>query len=190
MRELRAGVWHWHAPHPEWEPGHGWDEIVSSYAIDDGERLLVFDPLALPAELEELAGEREAAIVLTSPWHVRDAAVLAERLGAALYVPSPDEGVDGLHYLPGDRLPVGVETFPGMEPNEAAVWVEGCRAVVLGDAVIDRGGGLELPSDWFESKSVEQIRADLRPLLDLPVELVLPTHGEPTDKAALARALA
>jgi hypothetical protein len=30
----------------------------------------------------------------------------------------------------------------------------------------------------------------LSPVLDLPVERVLPTHGEPTDRAALARALA
>jgi hypothetical protein len=30
---------------------------------------------------------------------------------------------------------------------------------------------------------------DLRPLLELPVELVLPTHGGPTDRAALKRAL-
>ena len=30
----------------------------------------------------------------------------------------------------------------------------------------------------------------LRPLLELPVELVLPAHGEPTDRAALERLLA
>jgi hypothetical protein len=30
----------------------------------------------------------------------------------------------------------------------------------------------------------------LRPLLDLPVELVLPVHGEPADRAALERVLA
>jgi len=29
----------------------------------------------------------------------------------------------------------------------------------------------------------------LRPLLERPVELVLPTHGAPTDRAALERAL-
>jgi hypothetical protein len=29
----------------------------------------------------------------------------------------------------------------------------------------------------------------LRPLLDLPVELVLPAHGEPTDRAALEHVL-
>ena len=35
----------------------------------------------------------------------------------------------------------------------------------------------------------EDVAAELRPLLDLPVELVMPAHGEPTDRAALARAL-
>jgi hypothetical protein len=29
----------------------------------------------------------------------------------------------------------------------------------------------------------------LRPLLDLPVSLILPAHGEPTDRAALERVL-
>jgi len=44
-----------------------WSENVSSYGFDDGERLLLFDPLAVPSELEELAGGRETAIVLTAP---------------------------------------------------------------------------------------------------------------------------
>jgi hypothetical protein len=35
----------------------------------------------------------------------------------------------------------------------------------------------------------EQIFDGLRPLLELPVELVLATHGGPTDRAALERAL-
>jgi hypothetical protein len=55
---------------------------VSSYAIDDGERLLLFDPLAVPGELEDRAARRETAIVLTAPWHDRDGESLVERLGA------------------------------------------------------------------------------------------------------------
>jgi hypothetical protein len=35
----------------------------------------------------------------------------------------------------------------------------------------------------------EQIAAGLRPLLELPVEHVLATHGGPNDRAALERAL-
>jgi hypothetical protein len=74
MRELRPGLWHWEAPHLQWRAGEPWGPEVSSYAIDDGERLLLFDPLALPSELEELAADREAAVVLTNPWHERDCA--------------------------------------------------------------------------------------------------------------------
>ena len=36
----------------------------------------------------------------------------------------------------------------------------------------------------------DEVRERLRPLLDLPVEFVLPAHGTPTDRAALERALA
>jgi len=34
-----------------------------------------------------------------------------------------------------------------------------------------------------------QVVEGLRPLLDKPVELVLPAHGAPADRAALERAL-
>jgi glyoxylase-like metal-dependent hydrolase (beta-lactamase superfamily II) len=194
VREWRKGLWHWEAPHPDWEPGADWGPEVSSYAIDDGDRLLLFDPLALPSEIDELAAAREPAIVLTCPWHRRDAVGLAERLDAPIYVPPPDEGdpdpVDGHVFSAGDRLPVGVEAFPGMEPNDLVLWLESRRALVAGDAIIDRGGGLEFPTDWA-NKGVppEQILKELRALLELPVEFVLPTHGAPTDRAALERAL-
>jgi glyoxylase-like metal-dependent hydrolase (beta-lactamase superfamily II) len=200
MRELRPGVWHWEARHPDWEDGADWGPDVSSYAIDNGDKLLLFDPLALPAEIEELAAGRETAIVLTCPWHERDARSLAERLAAPIHVPPPDERdpdpVPGHVMTAGDRLPLGVEAFSGMEPNDLVLWVERHGAVVAGDTLIDRGRGLEFPADWANTGAIaargvppEQIVAGLRPLLELPVELVLPTHGAPTDRAALERAL-
>ena len=194
MREVQAGMWHWKAPHPDWEPGADWGQMVSSYAIDDGERLLLFDPLAPPNEIEELAAGRDTAIVLTCPWHRRDALVVAERLGARIYIPPPDEGdpspVEGHVFSAGDRLPVGVEAFSGLEPNDLVLWVEACRALVAGDTLIDRGGGLEFPADWAnKGVPADQILADLRSVLELPVEIVLPTHGAPADRAALERAL-
>lgn len=198
MRELQAGVWHWEAVHPEWTPGDAatqdWGPEVSSYAIDDGAGLLLIDPVALPSPVDELAGRAEVAIVLTCPWHRRDSVELAKRLGAPIYVPPPDEGdpspVEGHVFSAGDRLPVGVEAFPGMERNDLVLWIESCRALVVGDTLIDRGRGLEFPVEWA-NKGVppEVILETLRPLLELPVELVLPTHGAPTDRAALERAL-
>jgi glyoxylase-like metal-dependent hydrolase (beta-lactamase superfamily II) len=184
VRELQTGLWHWEAPHPDWKPGEEWGQMVSSYAIDDAEWLLLFDPLAPPSEIEELAAERETAIVLTCPWHRRDAQGLAEQLGARLYVPPPDEGdpnpVEGEVFRAGDRLPVGVQAFPGMEPNDLVLWVTSRRAIVAGDTLIDRGNGLEFPTEWA-NKGVppEQILEELRLLLELPVEHVLATHGGP-----------
>ena len=39
-------------------------------------------------------------------------------------------------------------------------------------------------------RNAEQVAEGLRPLLGLPVEVLLATHGGPTDKAALEHALA
>ncbi len=206
MREVQTGLWHWEARHPEWTPkqgwtpeqegSSGWGPDVSSYAIDDGGRLLLFDPLALPGEIEARAADRETAIVLTCPWHRRDALDLAERLGVPIFVPPPDQGdpnpVEGQVFSAGERLPIEVEAFPGMEPNDLVLWIEGRRALVAGDTLVERGRGLEFPADPGEvvrGVPAEQILEGLRPLLELPVELVLPTHGAPTDRAALEHAL-
>jgi glyoxylase-like metal-dependent hydrolase (beta-lactamase superfamily II) len=189
---------------------------VSSCAIDDGERLLLFDPLAVPAALLALAREREPVIVLTAPWHERDSRALVERHGAAVFAPpadtaqdlidkygitagqagdgSPDlqwlRGGGAVHwYGPGDRLPFGIEAFCGREHNDLVLWVESVRAVVAGDTLADFGGGFAL-NEWLRGGITrEQVLERLRPLLELPVEVVLSAHGAPTDSAALARAL-
>lgn len=200
MQEVAPGVWHWTARHPEWREGEDWPAEVSSFAVDDGERLLVFDPIAPPSLLEELAGGRHPIVVLTCPWHRRDTADVVARLGAEVYVPPPDEGdpepVRGHVFEAGDRLPFGVEARPGMEPNDLALWLERRGALVLGDTLVDFGDGLAFPRDWATRGAIaargvppDEILASLRPLLDLPVELVLATHGGVHDRAALARAL-
>lgn len=194
MDEVKPGVWHWQAPHPDWKSGEDWGELVSSYAIEDDRRLLLFDPLALPSELEDRAALRETTIVLTCTWHRRDAVELADRLNATLYTPPPEEGdpdpVPGIVFRAGDRLPVGVEAFAGFEPNDLVLWVESHRVVVSGDTLIDRGNGLELPSDWLpEGSTVEEVADGLQALRELPVEYVLATHGGPTGRDALEAAL-
>ena len=79
-----------------------------------------------------------------------------------------------------------------MEPNDLLLWVDSHRALVAGDTLVDRGEGLVFPLDWADrgtGEPVDKIRKRLRELLDLPIELVLPTHGAPADRAALERAL-
>ena len=94
-------------------------------------------------------------------------------------------------YSAGDRLPVGVEALPGRLPNDLVLWIESRRAVIAGDTLVDFGQGLEIPVEWLpEDVTREQVAEGLRPLLQLPVDVVLATHGGPTDQAALERTLA
>jgi glyoxylase-like metal-dependent hydrolase (beta-lactamase superfamily II) len=199
MRELQTGLWHWEARHPDWtEADHGpdgWGPDVSSYAVDNGKHLLLIDPLAPPSLVDELAAGREPVVVLTCPWHRRDARRLREELGATVFVPPPDNGdtdpIAGQIFSAGDTLPVGVEAFPGRDRNDLVLWIESRRVLAAGDTLVDRGRGLELPVTWLpEGVTREQAIETLRPLLELPVELVLPAHGAPADRAALERALA
>jgi Cyclic nucleotide-binding domain len=90
-----------------------------------------------------------------------------------------------------------------IEQGEADVLADGdeaAEAVGPGDAVGEIGllltgqrtaTGLEFPVEWADQGvPPEQILEGLRPLLELPVEHVLATHGGPADRAALERALA
>jgi glyoxylase-like metal-dependent hydrolase (beta-lactamase superfamily II) len=192
---------------------------VSSYAIDDGERLLLVDPLAVPSELMDRAADRETAIVLTAPWHERDAQSLVEWLGVPVYTPLPDsaqylmdtygltaeQAGDGSPdvvwllreqkgearpYAAGDRLPFGADVFAGRKANDTVLWVETQHAVISGDTLVDFGQGLEINERWLRpGVTREEIAEGLRPLLSLPVEHVLAAHGGPTDRAALEHAL-
>jgi glyoxylase-like metal-dependent hydrolase (beta-lactamase superfamily II) len=157
--------------------------------------------------------------VLTAPWHERTSERLVEQLGVPVYTPRPDSAQDLMDtwgvtaeqagdgspdirwllegdsyeahvFADGDRLPIGVEVFPGREYNDVVLWVEIRRAVVAGDTLVDFGQGLQVASWLRADVTREQVVDGLRPLLELPVELVLPAHGPPTDRAALERALA
>lgn len=81
--------------------------------------------------------------------------------------------------------------FKGQKPKDMVLWVESHRAVVAGDTLVDFGDGLEMNARWLELQKVtrEQVVERLRPLLDMPVEHVLATHGGPFDGAALERVL-
>jgi hypothetical protein len=115
VRELQTGLWHWQAPHPDWESSEPWDQEVSSYAIDDGMRLLLFDPLGVPNEIEELAADREPVVVLTCPWHERDTQTLVERLGVPVFAPAPETREDLMEKYGRTprRFLMAVLTWPG-----------------------------------------------------------------------------
>jgi hypothetical protein len=111
-----------------------------------------------------LPAPRADAILLTVPWHRR----------------SSDEL--GLPVL--DEPPAGVETRPGFFTEERAYWIPSLRAIVLGDAFMD---GNAPPLEWASNDPDAPKR--LRALLELPFELVLPTHGDVADREAFESSL-
>ena len=189
-------MWRWTAAHPDWAPGAEpgspaeWPQLVGSvaYAAPDG--FLLVDPLVpddLWADLRALvdAHGRPVKVFTTLKWHRRSRDELVARLGARA-VRSAAE------------LPAGAEPLRIPRAGETMIWLTGPRALVPGDRLLgDGAGGLRLcPPGWLRylspGLSQDELRAALRPLLDLPVELVLVSHGDPVlrnGRPALGRLL-
>ncbi len=100
-------------------------------------------------------------VLTTIHWHARSRDEVAERYDALL-----------------GGEPQGVRAFDAGRQDEVAFWLEGARAVVLGDAVLgDQHGGLRM-SPWYKfEEERERTRRALLPLLDLQIAIVLPAHG-------------
>jgi hypothetical protein len=177
-------------PHPTPGSPADWGPAVGSVAYEAEDALLLVDPLvpddgwdALDA-LVERHGQR-VAVITTLQFHRRSRDAVAERYGAST---SRARGT----------LPAGVDTIPIDGAGETMVWLPGPRALVPGDRVLgDDAGGLRLcPESWLRylpsDMTRAQLREKLRPVLDLPVELVLVSHGEPVldrGREALVRAI-
>jgi glyoxylase-like metal-dependent hydrolase (beta-lactamase superfamily II) len=210
VRELRPRLWYWTARHPEWTPEEGgddgWEPDVGCYAYvaPDGDELVLVDPLV--PEDDTFEGERfwralhrdvehhgPPNVLITIFWHARSAQRVLDRYEGArvwAFEPYAEEVRRRTRvtdtFAAGDRLPAGVEPH-GVGP-EAVFWLPEHRGLIVDDVLIAAPGKpLRVWSGGDEARRL------LRPLLDLPIELVLLTHGPPVlenGREALARALA
>lgn len=172
-----------------------WQEDVGCVAVQTADGLVFIDPLTPPAGLGE-----PAHTLVTVFWHARHARGrvwaprrLVRRLAnRGVVVTDPFE--------PGEPLPGGIVCLETARDGEVVYWLPDQRAVVVGDVLLGAGAKprptadpLRLcPERWLRPASLDQLRASLRPLLDLPVDQVLVSHGEPVlsgGHAALAAVL-
>jgi len=96
---------------------------------------------------------------------------------------------EGHFYGPGP-WPFGITAYAGREDNDLILWLPSINAIVTGDSLSDFGNGLEIQLGGRKHVTRDDVVRRLQPLLDLPIEQVLPAHGEPVDRAALESALA
>jgi glyoxylase-like metal-dependent hydrolase (beta-lactamase superfamily II) len=209
VTELAPGLWRWTATHPEWteEQGgpEGWEPEVCSYALVGEDALVLIDPLVPDDEEErfwralddDVEQHGPPQIVLTVFYHARSAPTILDRYpGAAVWVPAAAEAqarerVEVRHvYGDGDSLPGGIEGKTTEHRAEALLWIPGHNAIAAGDLLLGTaGGGVRVvPDSWLRpGVTAGMIREGLRPLVDLPVELLLLTHGAPVLDDARAK---
>jgi hypothetical protein len=176
LTELRPGLFRWTAPHPDYEPDPqpdspaDWPEQVGCVAYQGPEALVLIDPL-VPEELwpalDRLVEGRPVTVLTTIAFHSRSGDAVVKRYDASA------------------RLTRGVEMIRIPRAGEAMVWIPEHAALVPGDRILGgREGGLRVcPDSWLSylpsGITGEELREALRPLLQLPIELVLVSHGEP-----------
>jgi|SRR5215211_6952486 len=180
-------------PNAKPESPSDWPEYVGCVLCDAPDATVLIDPL-LPAEDDRFVAELDGhvrgrglpvAILTTIKFHRRSRDELAKRYSARTS-------------RARQALPAGVEAWPIRGAGETMFWLSEHRALVVGDRIIGaEDGGLRLcPESWLRylpsGISIAELAARLRPLLDLPVESVLVSHGEPVmagGRDALERAL-
>lgn len=205
VSQLAPGLWRWTGWHEEWQ-----DEVGCVY-LETGQDVCLFDPLLPPEEPErfwkaldrdvERAGG-DVHVLVTVRFHARSAREIVARYGARLWAPSRGRaaverrvGPVTNPFRPGDPLPGGVEAFGTGKGSEVVYWIPEHRALVAGDVLLgDGSGGVRLcPKSWLPSGiGHPELRLALQPLLELDVQRLIVSHGEPVltgGRAALRAAL-
>jgi hypothetical protein len=165
--------------------------MVGSVLYEAPEAVALIDPL-LPSDgraellrwLDQSIAARPVSVLTTIRWHRRDREELAARYAANTS-------------SAWNAVPHGVVPWPLRGAGETMFWLPAAAALVAGDRLIgDDAGRLRLcPQSWLGKAQADRGRLAqlLRPLLELPIERVIVSHGQPVlrgGRAALARAIA
>lgn len=190
--EIAPGLWRWTGYHEEWK-----EDVGCVYCeTDDG--VVLIDPLVPPEETDRFWHALDhdidrlrapVHVLVTIFWHTRSSAAMVERYAARVWAPATSRaavarraGVVTDPFRPGARLPGDIEAFRTARTTEVVYWIPAHAALVPGDVLLGdgRGGVRMCPESWLPgTKKHGDLAASLRPLLDLPVERILVSHGEP-----------
>jgi hypothetical protein len=180
VQEIAPRLRRWTAWHDHWE------EDVGAVAVETRDGLVLIDPLDPPADLQQ-----PDHALMTVYWHGRGTAgVGAKRVWASTRSAQPlkNRGIDVTDaFRAGDELPGGIQAFQTARAAEVVYWLPDQATLVVGDVLLGAGAKPRATSDklrlcperWLGKGTHDDLRESLRPLLDLPVEHLLVSHGEP-----------
>jgi glyoxylase-like metal-dependent hydrolase (beta-lactamase superfamily II) len=195
--DVAPGLWIWRIDHPTWSPDAGGDRVITSVCVEEGGEIAVIDALAPPMDTgiwERLDERLPTMAVVLKPDHVRSVDLFVERYGIPAYGPDvfqkddiPETDLQLIY--PGYELPGGfVALHDGRGRNETPLWLPEHRTILFADALTTLGGALQVwATPWHEERALPALKA----MLDLPVERVIISHGDPVhSRDEFERALA
>jgi glyoxylase-like metal-dependent hydrolase (beta-lactamase superfamily II) len=203
VTRIEDGLWRWTGFHEEWR-----HEVGCVY-VESPDAICLIDPLVPPedggrflAALDRDVERRGVPVhvLVTVFWHTRSARELAERYDAEVWAPSRARAAVERRaersvraFRPRDPLPGGIAAHATARSNEVVLFLATHQALVAGDVILGDDGALRLcPASWLpDGVGREELRASLEPLLALPVDHVLVSHGRPVlrNGAAALRSL-
>jgi len=180
LEQVAPGLRRWASWHPEWR------QEVGSVAVDTPDGLVLVDPIDPPPEVRS-----PQHVLLTVHWHSRAAGELD-----APHVWAPARAVRRLKnrgvvvtdaFEKDPELPGGIKAFATAREGEVLYWLPQQKAIVVGDVLLGAGAKphatsepLRLcPENWLDGATTKQLVKSLLPLLDLPLERILVSHGDP-----------
>jgi glyoxylase-like metal-dependent hydrolase (beta-lactamase superfamily II) len=177
---VAPGLRRWSSWHQEWR------QEVGSVAVDTPDGLVLIDPLDPPPEVRS-----PAHVLVTVHWHARSGGDLD-----AAHVWAPQRGVRKLKnrgvtvtdpFEKDPELPGGIKAFQTAREGEVVYYLPQQKTLIVGDVLLGAGAKphatsepLRLaPVNWLEGATVKQLVKSLLPVLDLPLERILVSHGDP-----------
>jgi hypothetical protein len=182
---VAEGLWRWAAVHPNWEhwPDHErLSRQVGCVYYEAHDATVLVDPLVPAGEEDDFFRRLDAdverrglpvVILLTADWHRRSADELATRYDARV----------------GGALPAGVDELPieGADERQVAYFIPAHGALVVAEIFwVDVDGRLRLAPS-LALKRPDELEASLDRIMELPVERLLVSHGEPVLEDARTR---
>ena len=180
IEQVAPGLRRWAAWHPEWR------QEVGAVAVDTPDGLVLIDPIDPPPEVRS-----PEHVLITVHWHARTAGELAvpHVWAAAREVRRlKNRGVVVTDAFEKDpALPGGINALATAREGEVMYWLPQQKTLVAGDVLLGAGAKpnatsepLRLcPENWLDGATTKQLVKSLLPVLELPVERILVSHGDP-----------
>lgn len=160
---MGALTW-WLSPHPGWEEGEDWPELVPVVQYETDSEIVLIDPF-LPADGSFDPGGKPVTVLLTQRSHYRGTDDFVARFGAAVRAP-------GAEWV----LAPGVEVLElDGQPQQVMIFIPEHATLISGDVLTGRDGVMHV---FVDDADRDRLLASLERVAELPLERVIVPHCE------------